>query len=769
MMRSSLYRLVFAAGLWLGGWCLVSAQAQVPDVADVRVEHLGPGTLDPESVLSFIRLQPGDAYDPVVINEDVLALQATERFTAVNAQLEINADGSADLIYLIRSKPRLRSVQVEGGDHFSNRRIRTLLELQIGQPVDDRTVAVRAQALKEEYRERYFLEPEVTWTLAIDEEQGGADLRVTVDEGPRAGIWRIRFEGNEALSSGALRRAMQQGGWRPWSLLTKGNLYDPYLLEADRDAVRRAYLREGFLDVRVGEPRIESGPGKLLTVVVPVEEGARYRVRSITVSGVTLFPEAEVRGAIALRSGDTASLDAIDAARQAIRDFYGSRGYIRTRPVLRLDPDAAQALVDVSFDVQEGVLSYVRDIRIRGNTITKDKVIRRELALMPGDIFDEVRVRRSENRLRNMGYFDVVRSIPTPTAEADTYDLVFDVEEGRTGMLSAGVGFSSIDRALGFVELTQSNFDLFGWPWFRGGGQKMQLMSQFGSRRNDVTLSFVEPWFLDRALTLDVSLFRRENRTFSDDYEQDNLGFEVGLAQPFGRFSRVRLAYSLEQIEITDVADDVSEVIKAEEGSRIKSAATLTVTRDTRDQFFVPTRGNRTVVSGQLAGGVFGGDTDIYSLELRTSQYVPLWFRHVFSLRGAIGVVDYYGDSERVPIFDRRFMGGPRDVRGFQYRDVGPKDDQGDAIGGSSSAFISAEYTMPVIPQIRFALFYDVGQVWEEAYTFRTADINSAYGIGLRFDLPAFPLRFDYAWPVETDTFNDRDSGRFSFFIGHVF
>lgn len=757
------------ATLWVSLGAGALATAQVPQVQEVRVVNAGPGPLDEAFVRAFISAQADAPYDPAQVNRDVRALQETGRFSDVTAALDVRQDGrSVDLIYQLRSRPRLRSIRVEGGDRVSNRRIRDLMALSIGERIDEHVLAVRAQKVYEHYRKRHFIEPKLTWTLEVNETNGRVDVLIEVDEGPRLSVWSVRFSGNEEVSARRLRRAMELGGWRPWSWITKGNRFDPQVLEADRDLLRRVYMDRGYLDVEIGDPVIDDGPGRRVRIHIPVTEGPRYTVGQIRIDGLSLFHDDEVRPVLRLRPDDTASMAAIEQARQNLRDFYGSRGYIRTRTIYRLEPDYEQPVVDVEFDVTEGRLSHVRDVHVRGNTRTKDKVIRRELAIFPGDIFDEVRVRRSENRLRNMGFFSMVRHQETPTDEPDVYDLTFEVEEGRTGQLMAGVAFSSIDRVVGFAEIAQNNFDLFGWPHFTGGGQKIQLRTQIGSRRNDVEVTFVEPWFLDRQLTFDVNLFRRDARFFSSDYEQRSIGGSVGLAKPVGRFGRLRLSYGLQEIDIRNVREQASDIIKAEEGRRSKSAVTATYTHDTRDNFFVPTRGNRTVLEGQVAGGWLLGDTDLYSLAVRSSQFVPLWFDHVFSLRGAVEVVDYYGDSDRVPIFDRLFLGGPRNVRGFRFRDVGPKDERGEPIGGQSSAFLSAEYTIPVLPNVRFATFYDIGMVWDEAYEWND-DLNSAYGIGLRFDIPGFPLRFDYAWPVETDEFNDRKSGRFSFMIGHVF
>ncbi len=748
----------------------VHAQLQAPLVREIRIVNLGPGPLDEASVRSFIGSSVDAPYRPAQVNRDVRILLDTGRFSDVDVLLEIADDQRAlDLIFQITNKPRLRSIRVEGADHVSNRRVRDWLELSIGDRIDDVVLAVHAQKVYENYRKRYFLNPQLTWTIDADANSGQADVRIQVDEGERARIRRIHFEGNESVSDRTLRRPMQQKRRHLFSRLTKSNRFDPYLLDADRDIIRRIYLNRGHLDVHVGQPAIETVGRNQIDIIVPVTEGPVYRIRSLEISGVEVLPQDVVEAGLILSAGDVASMGRIEEARSRLRDVYGSRGYIRTQVRPRLEPDFDEAAIDLEYTIVEGELSSIRDIIIRGNTRTRDKVIRRELAVLPGDVFDEVRVRRSENRLMNMGYFNHVRAYDQPTRVPTVYDLVFDVEEGRTGELIAGAGFSSIDRVIGFASIAQNNFDLLGWPHFSGGGQRVQLQTQFGARRTDVDLTFVEPWFLDRQLEFDINLFRRDSRFFRDDYQQRSIGGSFGWTWPVGRFSRLRASYSLEQIEIRNARETPSGLLLQEEGRYNKSATRLTFTRDTRDQFFIPTRGNRTVLLAEVAGGPLQGNVDTYRLEARNSYFYPIWRDHVFSLRGTIAVVDTHGDMERVPIFDRLFLGGMRDIRGFRFRDVGPKDEDGTPLGGNTSAFISAEYTVPVLPRTRIAAFYDIGQAWPDSYEFRSADLNSAYGVGIRFDLPGFPLRFDHAWPIETDEFNDRKSGRFSFMIGHVF
>jgi outer membrane protein insertion porin family len=346
-----------------------------------------------------------------------------------------------------------------------------------------------------------------------------------------------------------------------------------------------------------------------------------------------------------------------------------------------------------------------------------------------------------------------------------------------------GAGFSSVDDIIGFVELSQGNFDIADWPRFSGGGQKLRMRAQLGTKRKDYEISFVEPWFLNRRLSLGVDLFEHDSRFLSDEYDQMNIGGNISLGKPLGTYNRLNLIYGLESIDVYDVATNASHLIQQEAGTRSKSSLTLELVHDTRNSVFIPTRGNRSSASAMFAGGPLGGETEIYGLTGRSSYFFPLWFDHVFNLRGYAAMVNDYGTPNRVPIFDRLFLGGPRTVRGFKFRDVGPKvQDQTQSsseepLGGKSAACATAEYTMPVAEKVRLAAFYDVGIVWSDVFKKSDNDqivggdgqVNSAVGAGVRFDFPGFPIQLDYAWPLQTDEFNDRPSGRFSFWIGYTY
>lgn len=760
---------VVLLGVALGQGPCVAPAAEV--ITEILVERQGGGGIEKGSVLAFVGAKVGDEINRSIIARDVKNLQKSERFSYVETKVQRVAGGYS-LTFVVAPKPRVRRLEITGADYLGNKKVRELLELGSGDIADDATLAAHALKVYDTYHKKYFPNPKLTWTITPVAGQEVADVRIEVKEGARATVKEINFTGNEAIAARKLRAAMTQQ--REWWLtfITGAGTYDPDAVATDREALRRAYLDRGYLDVEVGELQVRPCGKKGLAIDVQITEGQPYRVGGVSLTGVTKFPEKDVLAALRLRVGDLASLTNLDGSAQIIRDYYGARGYIRTAVDVSINTDAQRRTAAIGYSVREGQLSYIRNIRIRGNTRTKDKVIRRELTVNPGEIFNEVRVRNSRNRLQNMGYFKFVEVAPLSTSQTNEYDLAVDVEEDRTGQFMVGAGFSSIDNLVFFTELTQGNFDLFNWPYFTGGGQKLKLRLQGGSSRRDMEISFIEPYFLDHRLMLGVDLFQHDSYYYSTVFNQKDTGGRLTIGQPIDLwFNRLNYIYGLNAFNIYDVSTNASQLIQQEAGARVKSSFTLELIHDSRDRTFVPTRGNRTSVSGQVAGGPLGGDTDEYGFQVRSSQFFPLWFDHVFNLRGQMAVVDNYGRSERVPLFDRLFLGGPYSLRAFKYREVGPTDGDPnyEPIGGQSLAFASAEYTIPIVEKVRLAGFYDVGMVWPTAFQVDLGHLNSDAGLGIRLDFPGFPIQLDYAWPIKADDFNDRPSGRFSFSIGYAY
>lgn len=761
-------------------------------LSDIRIENVENTVLDESFVKAYTSLRAGQSIESEAelnasVAHDVDNLRRSERFSYVRAVVEQDGD-KYTLVYKVASRFRLRQIDIIGAKGIGNRKIKKELELELGSYVDEALVGEKSRKVEAYCRKNKYPDATVTWELTPDGTTGAADLLLKVSEGEKLRVKQIEFEGGNLAGKSLFRRmlpdvfpskrvashyeprdlkkVMQQK--KTWWITPWFGAYKPEMKEADLAALRKFYMDRGFLDVKVDGPELKPlGSGKL-ELVYHIEEGVNYQIGSIAYAGNTLYETAELEKQVKLQSGAVASRAAIDAAASSVNRYYGNRGYIRNdvQPVISTDP--ATKTATILFNIHEGELAHINEIELRGNEKTRDEVMRRELAVYPGELFHQQKVETSESRLKNLGFFETVSSSYAPAEGTNTYDLAFRVKEKAMGSFLVGVGFSSVDSLVGFAELSHGNFDIRRWPPV-GDGQKMKVRVQAGTKRNDLEASFVEPWFMDRKLALGVDLYYRTAGYYSDLFDLQTLGTKASLTKPIlDPFTRGTVSYSLEQFTVDNVASTAPVEISKDAGDYLKSTIGTGISRDTRDQFYIPTRGNYSSVGAEVSG--LGGDEEIYMLEAKSSQFWPVLEDHVFNLKGEVRTVESYGNGD-VPIFDKLFLGGPRTIRGFAYRDVGPRDKATgqEPIGGLSSWYVTAEYTVPLWSKIRGAVFYDIGAVSESSFDFFGADINSSFGIGARIDLPMFPLRLDYAIPQIKDKANENAGGRFSFLLGYSF
>jgi outer membrane protein insertion porin family len=740
-------------------------------VKDIVIRNSGPGQPDEGYVRTHVSVKAGSGLEPGAISKDVKALLATGRFSWVRTEVE-TVDGGIRIVYLLSNKYQMvNPVRIQGCDYYRESKFREYLGLYPGDLVDDQVLGTRVKQIIDKYRQDYFPDVKVTWKIdETDRAAGTADVTVKVEEGLRAKVRRVEFTGNKVVSSNILRKSLKQPAWYNPFWWLKKKRYDPGEFEAAKADIVNQYLMRGYVDAKVDIREIAYDRGNL-KVIVNIEEGPVYKFGKITISGGTLFPEKDLKRCVFIKEGIAASSELLRLSVQTLQDFYGSRGYIdaMVRPVM--ETDSAGHIMNVNLSIVEGTQSKIRNIRIEGNTRTKDKVIRRELLVYPGDVYDQVRVKRSEKIVSNLGFFKdgSVRSYPAKTPVAEEKDLVLEVEEKRTGQFMVSAGFSSVDDLIGMVELSQGNFDLFGWPYFTGGGQKLKLSTQFGSKRKLYEISFVEPWFLDRKLSLGVDLYVSD--LSYDDYDIERKGVAITLGKALTRTERIELQYCIEKELLKDISDtnayanlDSGDTyFFSNEPETTNSTVQLTLIHDTRDNPFIPTRGNRTSIFGSISGGWLGFETDVYKLGIRMNQYFPLWFGHVLSLKARAEVVDTYSDMATVPIMDRLFLGGGRTLRGFEYRDVGPKAvrkseyDSGlysgfyRPLGGKSLGMATVEYIIPLVSMVRLALFVDAGNVWSDVYDFQLDDLAVSAGVGFRLDFPGFPIKVDWGHVISKD------------------
>ncbi len=765
----SIYRwpLALLLGLLLAGWSGLPAYGQEgATIRSIDVQYVGPKTLSREKILSQIRTAVGQPYSDGMVEDDIRSLYKTGQVQNVRIFGEPSGDG-VKVVVVVQTRAILKEIEIDGAHRFKPERVRREIKIKMNAPVSDESLVEARQKVIDLYRRFGYNDISVEYHIDTDESSGTSRLVFTIDEGEKGTVSRLRFEGNNAFSDRTLRHQMKTKGKTLISFFDKSGRLDETQFQEDLDKVREWYQNHGYVDVEIKEVRKERVNGRM-TLVIAVNEGIKYHVGKLRFVGFKSTTEDKIRANLKMKEGSVYSPKALKDDAKALADGYGSGGFVD----LDLRPQSTPAgpgLIDVTYNVEEGVRSFVQRINIVGNTRTKDKVIRREVLIVPGDVFNTTRVENSKKRLDNLGYFSKVETYPQDTDVPGRKDLTIEVEEKRTGALNFGAGFSTVDNLVGFVELTQGNFDLLNWPTFTGAGQKFRAKIQYGTQRRDLLLSLTEPYFLDRPLSIGVQAFFSEADFLSSVYSQRNYGVAYDIRRPINPFLAVSFDYRLEDIELFDVAAGVSQQILAEEGSRLKSQIGTTFVWDTRDSAFLTRRGHRLAASPYLAGGFLGGDTQIVGFDVEGSQYFHLPWDTILLFNGEVATVERWGNGDEVPIYDRLFLGGSNNLRGFNFRDVGPKDHNGEPLGGQTLVRATAEYTFPIIEHIRGALFYDWGVLNRDAHTFGGAGehIGSDFGIGLRLDLPIGPLRIDYGIPLQKD--GNNSDGRFNFNVGYQF
>jgi outer membrane protein insertion porin family len=763
--------------IWVASFCTlfwaVMVQAQAPPSApgppvirSLEVQYTGPATISKERILAQMRTKVGQVYSNEVVEDDIKALYKTGYIRNVRIFAQPEGDG-VKVIVAVQTRAIIREIEITGAERIKPKRLRKEIKVQLNHAVDEQALEESREKMIEVYQGHGFNDVSIEFRVdPIDEKRGTARVVFTVNEGVRGAISQVRFEGNAHVKAATLRKQMKTRGRSLIYFMDKTGRLDEVQLQQDLDKIREYYQNHGFIDVEIKEVRKERTPKGPMIITIPIVEGPQYHVHKLTITGYEHSSDARIRAFLKMKEGSVYSPKQLHDDAKAVADAYGSGGYVD----LSITPESAPAgpaLVDVHYTIDEGTRSFVNRIDIQGNTRTKDKVIRREVLVAPGDVFNTVRVDTTKKRLENLGYFAKVETYPEDTDIPGRKDLTILVQEKRTGSLSFGGGFSTVDKLVGFAELTQGNFDLLNWPSFTGGGQKFRLRLQYGTERKDFILAVTEPYFLDRRLALTGQAFYTEANYLSSIYDQRNYGFTFELRKPINAYMYGSLGYTFQVVDIFNVDPSSSEFILSQAGSTDESKLFGSLVYDTRDNPLLTRRGQRITFSPTVTGGFLGGDTQIYGLDLEGSQYFHLPWDTILLINGEVATVSQWGAGSDVPIYERLFLGGSNNLRGFPFREIGPKDENGEPKGGKSMARMTVEWTFPIIEKARGALFYDQGFVNSDPWSFGFNNMASDIGVGLRLDLPIGPLRLDYGYPVMRDGYHG--GGHFNFNVGYQF
>ena len=795
--------LLLLLALPLLGPSFLSGQqtAEGATIGNLEIEFIGVQNVNVEVLRANMQVRSGMVYSEAIVDDSLRALYSTGLFEYIDVKRTQISDGKLDLIFRVKSKYRVLAVYYDGNYRVKERRLKKEISTRANGSLNERLVKVDSQTLFEFYQKKGYTQVKVDYSIDRDPETGFGEVTFNIDEGPKVKVSKITFQGNVLEKN---RRLVKQMKTRPWnwiSWLTGSGKLDEVQFEEDLIAVKDYYREEGYLDVEIYEDQIEYDYSrrKKLEIKIPMTEGRQYLLGDISVTGNELFPSELLVAGIQLRKDDVFSPEEVDEAREAFTDFYGSVGYLDSRVDVQRIPNLDTGAIDLEFVISEGERFRVESINIEGNTKTKSVVILRELTLAPGMPFDLVRMKIAEQRLDNTQWFEKVEATDEHTNIPQRRNLKVTVEEGRTGNFTFGAGYSSIQRAVGFIEITQGNFDIFNWrSFFQGDGQKLRIRLEAGSRSSQMSIYFEEPYFLDNyfhQLAFGFQVFNEESDFLSTLYQETRVGFEVFLRKHLFELIEGRLSYGLQDVNL-DFFSQIPFAFRSFFGeneldparNRVSSQiskVTLALSRDTRDKLLFTTRGTRLQLINTVAGGPLGGTQSFGRVQFIGSTWIPtfeLGQGILVDLRAGVGFG--FNETNRLPFTEQFFLGGPNTIRGYDYRMVGPvdlgeplldpfggvfPDENGNprvrspatlqSKGGQTQATITLEYFYSISPQVRISAFYDGGLVNRGFGDFGMDWWSDDFGVGITLMVMGTPLRLDYAIPLNSTVIQDEFGG----------
>jgi len=747
------------------------------------MEVVGNKAISANVIISKLKTRIGSAYQENIISDDLKRLYLLGFFSDIKIDTQDYKDGLKVIINVVE-RPIIEKITFSGINIITMKedKLKQQLKSRQTQYLDYPSLAEDARILKKMYEKIGYSQAGITYKVDLNAEKNKARIEFTVVEGRKVRIKDIIITGNKNFSSGRILKLLKTK--RAW-FFNAGVLKDEVLTE-DIARIKSFYQREGFTDAAVDyEVKPDAKKPYLLFIAIKITEGEKYLVGSVIIKGNKDIAEKEILSRLSdCIPGKVFAQEALKKDIANVQGLYFDRGYISALVQESTIVNTGSGRVDITYAITENQIVYVDKIKIRGNIKTKDLVIRRELRIHPGEKFDGEKLRRSKERLTNLGYFDEISYDTEETGEPDKKNLAVDVKETKTGSFSFGGGYSTVDQFIGFVEVEQKNFDWRNWPYFTGAGQNLKARASVGNLSNGAELSFTEPWMFDYPVSFGFDAYRRQHKRDTDvgyGYDEKVTGGDLRLGREISEYLRADLTYRLDQIQISNINTPASNDLLNEDGTNVISSITPSLTYDSRDNVFDARKGNYFTGAMEFAGGPFTGDKNYWKFSGQASHYLPMPSNAVLEFRGRIGLADAFGSSSSLPIYERFFAGGAYSLRGYEERKVGPVDSiSNDPLGGNSMLVGNIEYTYPLFAFLKVAAFYDVGNVWEKLGdigssknangVIHSGGFKSDAGLGLRIKTPIGPIMLDYGFPMNKASGEDRKkSGRFNFSASHGF
>ncbi len=726
------------------------AQEQLPLVNSIEVRGLK--RIEEGAVKSKISQKVGETISSEKISEDIKNIFKMGYFDDVKTEIE-PLEGGVKLIYVVKEKPTIVRLEFQGNKEIKDDKLKEKTSITVGSIADTTLIQDNANKLQLYYEdEGYWLAKIVPVVNKVSENE--VYLTYQIDEGPKVRIKRITIIGNKAISAGKIKGAMKTATWKIYSFITSSGYYKKEVVSADIDSIKDLYFNNGYIKVVVSDPEIQLTPDKRgMTITIHVSEGDQYKISSVALSGNKVFSEPELRKLIKIAPGKVFSKEVLRKDIAAITDRYTQHGYALANVFPDIVPDEATKQLQITYKVEEGGIYRVGRIEISGNTKTRDKVIRREVRLDEGDVFNSALMKRSYERINNLNFFETVDFAPKPRYEEKLLDIDIKVKERATGMLSVGGGYSSVDKLIGMVDVTQGN--LFGT------GQYVKARAELGGRMSYYELSYKDPWFLDKPIVFNAEVYRTDREFIN--YTRRAIGGGFGFGKELGEYWGANISYNLEQATIYSVAAGASPLITEQIGTKVTSSITPSITRDSRDSFIDPSRGSRNSVYVTFAG--LGGDNAFVKGVVDSAWFFPLGSTTI-SLRGRFGYATGIFNKQ-LPLYERFYVGGIYTLRGFGFGQAGPKDDRGEYIGGTKELIFNTEYIFPIFPDLKLkgVVFFDAGNSYDT--TEPIGSLRYTTGTGVRWISPLGPIRVEWGYNLQRRP--GENSNKIEFTFGSFF
>ncbi len=724
-------------------------------VADVLVE--GNSRIEAEAIKRVIKTKAHDVYLPKQIQEDTKSIFKMGYFGDVQVDARSTPEGKV-ITFRVEEKETVRNIGIKGNEKFDDEKLTELIHVRQGSVLNVNTLQEALRQIENLYKEEGYHHVAVRYEIT-PLSGNRADLDFLIEEGEKAFVKAISFEGNRAFDGDTLKDLMQTEEKGFFSWFTSSGDLDPEVLEQDVSKIAAHYHNHGYIQARVAEP-VLTYDGDRIHVAFKIEEGPQYQVGKVDIEGDLIQPKEILLEKIQINKERVYNREVIRQDILTLGDLYSDAGYAQAEVSPRIEEDSEALKTDITYVIEKGPLVYFEKIIIAGNTKTRDKVIRRELKVYEQELFSGKRLKRGARNLHRLDFFEDVKINTTKGSAEDKTILKIDVTEKPTGALSFGGGYSSVDEVFVMASISQRNF--------LGRGQTLALRGQLGGRTTRFTFSFTEPYLFDIPLTAGFDLY---NTSFDyDTYDKDSLGGTLRGSYPVLDYTRIAFSYNYDKSDIRNLADDASSAIRDLEGMNVAHTVTTVLSRDSRDRVFQTTEGSDNSITVEHAGTPFGGDIGYTKYVGDSGWYFPLFWDTVGLLHGRVGFI--HGDpSGDVPIWERFYLGGMGSVRGYDWRDISPTDPEtGDKIGGNKMLQFNAEFMFPLVKDagLQGVLFYDTGMAYDNGEKLELGHLRKTTGAGIRWYSPMGPIRLEYGFILD-DEQDQKGEGRFEFTMGAAF